>query len=127
MTASFSKLSSSEFTEKYVGVLQPLEFHIVNFYRKNPSLYDYDILRVYEALLKYMKAKLTNFSLPQHKLEGISCDIYECLFTFIEEMEKHYSLEELQACLKRLEKSINFWGKRAGSRGYLNHIVQFLR
>jgi len=117
--------SKREITEKYIGILQPMENFVVNFYRQHPEMHDHDILRVYEALLKHIKAKLTNFTLPQHKLEGISYDVYALQLKFLEGMESAYSLKEIQVCLKTLEKSVKLWNKERGSRGYLNFIAQF--
>lgn len=117
--------SKTEFAEKYMGLLQPLEMFVTDFYRKYPEMHDYDILRVYETLLKHIKAKLTDFPLPQPKLEGIFRQIFELQLLFLEEMERSYSLQEIQECLKLLEKSLKKWNKNLGSRGYLNFIARF--
>lgn len=121
-----SALSKSEFGEKYIEILQPLEAYVATFYRQNPSMHDHDILRVYEALLKRIKARLTNFPLPPPKLAGISLDIYTLHLNFLEKMESSYSLQEIQECLKTLEKSLKRWNREQGSRGYLNFITQFV-
>ena len=36
------------------------------------------------------------------------------------------SLEEIVAILKRIRKSVRFWRKKAGRRGYLEYIDQFI-
>jgi|688.fasta_scaffold65580_4 hypothetical protein len=84
-------------------------------------MHDHEILRVHEALLKYVKAKLTNYPQPKPKpkLEGVSRDIYAKRLPFLEEMERSYSLKEIQGCLKMLEKSLKVWNREYGSRGYL--------
>lgn len=119
-------LSKSEFAEEYVEVLQLLEVLVARFYRQHPQMYDLDVLYVYEALLKRIKAKLTNFPLPQNNLKGVSNDIYVLQLKFLEEMENFYSLKEIQECLKLLEKSLKLWSREHGSKGYLNYIAQFI-
>ncbi len=126
MQKSYSSLSSEEFTQAYMGILQPLEAFVVHFYQANPNLHDHDILRVYENLLKLIRAKITNFPLPQNKLEGVPHEIYNAQSSFLVELEQNYSLEEIQACLKKLEKSVKFWNAKGGSRGYLNHISMYM-
>ena len=42
--ASLTLLSKSEFTEKYISILQPLEVFVAGFYRQNPELHDHDVL-----------------------------------------------------------------------------------
>lgn len=125
MNSSFSLLTKSEFADKYMGILQPLESCVTVFYSQHPDLHDHDILRVYEALLKMIKAKLTNFPLPENQLEGISREIYELQLGFLEDIKDSYSLHEIQACLKMLEKSVKLWNREHGSRGYLNFIAPY--
>ena len=36
------------------------------------------------------------------------------------------SLEEIVAVLKRIRKSVRYWHKKAGRRGYLEYIDQFI-
>lgn len=120
-----SSLPRKELVERCMGILQPVENFIANFYRQHPETHDYDVLSAYEALSKYFKAKLTNFPLPQHKLNGVSYDIYSFQLSFLETMEGSYSLKEIYDCLKTLEKSLKLWTKNQGSRGYLNYIIQF--
>lgn len=118
-------LSKAEFAEKYIEILQPLEHIAAHFYRQNPQMHDHDVLRVYEALLKYAKAKLTNYPLPQPNLKGISSQIYLQQLTVLVSKENAYSYHEIQECLKTLVKSVIMWNKNLGSQGYLNFISQF--
>lgn len=125
MTTTRPVLSTTEFAEQYIEILEPLEAIVTLHFRERPELHDQDVLRVYEALIKHYRARLTNFPLPQHNLEGISREIYTKHFKFLEEKESTYSLQELQECLKFLKKSVEFWNRERGSRGYLNFIVDF--
>ena len=118
-------LSKTEFAEKYMDVLQPLETCVVYYYRQNPNMHDHDVLHVYENLLKYVKARLTNYPLAPPKLEIISSELYLQQISILVSKENSYSFNELQECLKMLEKSVKLWNKAYGSRGYLNYISQF--
>jgi len=89
-------------------------------------MHDHDALRTYEALLKDVKAKLTNFPSPQHKFDGISKNLYVEQSEFLTKIAEDYSYEEIQACLKVLEKSVKFWNKQSDSQGYLSFISKFM-
>lgn len=120
-----SSLLKLEFVEKYQEVLTPLEFLVIDFYKHNRKMHDHDALRVYEALIKYTKAKSTNYPLPQIKLEGISLDLYQQQLAFLLSKEDSFSFQELMECVKTLEKSLKLWNREFGSQGYLNYISQF--
>ena len=125
MNASLSTFSKSEFAQKYMGILQLLEAMVVFFYRQHPEMYDSEVLCAYEAMLKDIKAELTNYPAPQHKLEGVFGEIYGELIKFLGEKGGSYSILEIRECLKTLEKSLKMWNRERGSRGYLNFIGQF--
>lgn len=108
-----------------MDIFQPLEGFVSSYYAEHPELHDHDILHVYEALLKFIKAKITNFPLPQPNLKGVVNELYEDQILFLNEMQNSYSLQEIQLCLKQLEKSVKLWNREHGSRGYLNYISMF--
>jgi len=118
-------LSKSELAKKYIEIFQPLEAFVSYYYKQHPEMHDYDVLNTYEALLKHIRAKLTNFQLPQHNLKGISSMLYEDLYQFLDKIQESYSLEEIQLCLKQLEKSVKLWSREHGSKGYLNFISNY--
>jgi len=124
MNSSLTSLSRIEMAEKYMEILFPLEKIVSMYYEQCPEMHDHDVLRVYEALLKDVRAKLTNFPQPQHKLTNLSKTLYEMQLALINVFQKSYSLEEVLQCLKLLEKSVKLWNKELGSRGYLNFISQ---
>lgn len=125
---SLANLSKAEFAERYVAILAPIEILTASFYRENPNSYDSDVLAVYECILKDMKAKLTNFPSPVHKLIGSSKELYENQVKTIADINKNaiFTIVEIQACFKLLQKSVNLWSREHGSRGYLNYIANFL-
>jgi len=118
-------LSTLEFTEKYTVLLQSLETIVSIFYDHNLGTTDYDILTCYEAISKNLKAKLTNFPLPIHKLNGISSEIYATLLPILE--SQPYSDQESQDCIKLLIKSVKRWNEKNGPQGYLRFISRFVQ
>lgn len=125
MNLSLEKLSKTELAAKYIEILQPVEVYVSAFYKMYPEMYDLDVQKVYECLLKNIKAQLTNYPMPKHKLEGISNLLYEQLVEFLTDISKKYLAVEIQSCLKQLEKSLKLWTREHGSRGYLNFIAAF--
>jgi DNA mismatch repair ATPase MutL len=125
MTPPSSLLSKTELAEKYIEILQPIEVFISHYYRQHPEIYDSDVLHTYQALLKDIKTKLTKLAQPQHSLKSITNVLYEQQNRFLNKFQESYSLEEIQLCLKQLEKSVKFWSREHGSRGYLNYIYEF--
>lgn len=117
-------LSKAEFVQEYMKLLESLEVIVVRFYYNNKSITDFDILSVYEALSKLIKAKLTNFPLPEHKLTGDFAQMYDALLSAIE--KETYSLQEIQSSLKLLIKSVKKWSDLKGSQGYICFISRFL-
>lgn len=120
-------LSKREFAERYMDVLQNLESFSSSCYQDNQTaLYDNDVLGVYQVLLKYVKARLTNYPLPANNLKGLSLNLYEEMLEVVKFHENSYSLLEIQECLKMLEKSLKLWTRERGSQGYLKFISQFV-
>ena len=37
------------------------------------------------------------------------------------------AVDEIQACLKRIRKSVSYWNKQSGTTGYLDYIKKFVR
>lgn len=95
------------FIDKNYTILESIEVNIVKFYRENAGLYDVDALNTYEFLIKYMKAKLTKYPLPQLSLKGLSYQICQNLFLpIMETLEASNCLKDIFESLKRLEKSL---------------------
>lgn len=128
-----------EFEEKYMDVLQNIEFGIVRVYRGHPELTDWDVLRAIEALIRTYQQK-RDFEPP---LKPLQQEIYESVkamcdwrlgeATFTDEKGnpaevpiKPLERAEILACLKRIQRSIEHWNKQGGQKGYLEFIVQFV-
>ncbi len=130
--------------EAYLDVLQNLEFTIVQLYRQHPEMTDWDVERAMEELIRYYQALWRGKEprAPRLKAEG-QRELYEALVAMCEfrlgnatpvqwetgeELDlsiEPLTLEEVVAVLKRLRKSVRFWNKKGGIRGYLDFIEGF--
>lgn len=120
------------FEEKYLDVLQNLEFAIIEVYRTHEELLDYDALSAVEAVIDFCKAKQIGREMRDFKLSANSQLAFEglkqiCEFRLDKEnMSSPISENELIDCLKRIKKSIERWTKQNGRKGYLNFVQQYL-
>ena len=120
---------SSDFENKYLDVLQNIEFGLLSGTKDNHQLCDHDILRVIEHAIAYYKfrEKHKDRKLPenlQNIFEQVTsvCDWRLGLKPISEDKDLHcnpISIEEIILCLKRIEKSIKFWTKQGGRFGYI--------
>ena len=129
--------------EEYLDVFQNLESVISQYYRQEPDLNDWDVETVVEALIRHYQALWRGQEPRQPRLRTeLREALYDNLITICElrlgaaalvdpATDEEFlpfepiSLEELVAILKRIRKSIRFWNKKGGVRGYLTYIDQF--
>lgn len=132
-----------EFEDKYLDVLQNIEFGILNVYRQHPNLTDWDALDAIEALIRVYTAETRGRSRPDIRLSDLSQPVFHSVHTMCEwrlgreqptandnqaldiEM-KPKAVHEIIACLKRIRKSIQRWNKVGGRQGYLDFVSQFV-
>ncbi|MBN1633671.1 MAG: hypothetical protein JW917_05860 [Ignavibacteria bacterium] len=128
------------FEEEYLDVLQNLEFAIVNTYRENNDLIDFDVLIVLDAIMNFYISGIRgkeprNFNLSGKQLElyGAVKEMAEYRITGMarDDMDAKYeikpiSVNELLDCLKRIKKSVQFWTKEGGRQGYLEYISNYI-
>jgi hypothetical protein len=132
-----------KFEDKYLDVLQNIEFGIVRIYEEHPKLTDWDTSEAIQALIRHYTAEARGRSEPNIRLTDLSEHVYASVETMCEfrlgrtelstqegqpvdaDMEPK-SLDEIIACLKRVQKSIRRWHKQAGRRGYLDFVSQFV-
>jgi len=129
--------------DEYMDVFQNLEFIIVQTHRREPDLTDWDAETVIEALIRHYQALWRGQEPRPPRLNTeVRKELYDGLMTICElrlgnetliaeDTSEEFpsfepiTLEELVAILKRIRKSIRFWNKRGGVRGYLTYIDQF--
>jgi len=129
---------------KYLDILQNIEFALASVYREHPEMTDYNADKVVEVIIREYKAEKTGHPAPANRLQGVDEVTYERLTNICEwrlgrgkldaGTKKRFlkspppiALIEMIACLKRVQKSIRLWQKEGGRRGYFYFIDQFVR
>ena len=136
--------ADQSFEDKYLDVLQNIEFGIVRVYQERPELTDWDSLDAIEALIRGYTAEVRGRSRPNIRLSDLPQLVFDSVEAMCEwrlgrerlsaegnqpvdvEMEPK-TIDEIIACLKRIRKSIKRWNKVGGRQGYLNFISEFVR
>jgi len=128
------------FEEEYQDVLQAIEWSIMGVHKTQTELTDYQVDAALEALGRtYQREKSGREpTLPKSELAR---QVYEAVKAIcewrlgreqvVDEEGQPLSIEpltvdEIQACLKRVRKSVNYWNKQGGSHGYLDYISNFI-
>lgn len=68
---------SMDFEDNYLGVLQNMEFMIIQVYRKHPELTDFLVDKAMESLLRLYQAEKRGKSVPTLKFSSLDQHIYE--------------------------------------------------
>ncbi len=124
--------------EKYMDVLQNIEFAIQQVYKDYTDLTDYDVLFALDALIDFYMAEERKREPRKFNLSEKSVLVYEEMKVMCEFrlrisdsadkiLESRISLSEIQYCLKKIKSSLNKWTKSGGKRGYLDYVKQFVR
>ncbi|UCE04515.1 MAG: hypothetical protein JSW07_12880 [bacterium] len=137
------------FHEKYLDVLQNIEFGIVQIYRKYPELHDYDVMNALEALIDFYVAQKIDRNPRDFFLSDRAMLVFEnvknsCEWRLgrkpieiesinmeggeIDEIETvPKKLDEIINCLKKILSSVKKWNKRGGRQGYLSFVSPFIK
>ena len=134
-----------EFEEQYEDVLQNIEFALVQVYRANSEMSDWDTLAALEALIRTYRAELQDRPAPKIRFhtpaqeaayEAVKamCDWRLGREQFVDSKTGQpmeispppITVEEIIACLKRVRRSVKMWQKRGGRRGYYEFVRQFI-
>lgn len=133
-----------KFEEKYLDVLQNIEFSLVTSYKANPNLVDTGTMYVIDTLIKFYTGQMQGreVALPQFKPEEQAtydkvkevCEWRLGRAPWVinkgEEVKlesRALTVEEIIACLKRIRKSIEKWYKESGRRGYYDFVKRFVQ
>ncbi len=113
-------MSLVDFAKAHSDILEPIELIIVQLFNKGAVKHDFEVIRVYDALIAHYRAITTNFSLPSPTFSTAQeASLYEILREFTLDNDSKKMLE----CLKVLKKSATRWNKERGSQGYLQFIA----
>lgn len=129
--------------DEYIDVLQNIEFGIAAFYRENPDLSDYDVIRTLEALIYAYKAEATGRTQREQNLsdteQALMADVQkicewrlgrESLEVEVGEEDDTppapITVDEILLCLKKILQSVRRWNEMGGRQGYLDFIVNYV-
>jgi hypothetical protein len=135
-------MDDQTFEERYLDVLQNLEFGIIQVARRHPEMSDWEALAAVEALMQVYRAEATGREARPPKLDPLAEETYGIVESMcewrlgrgqfvndegepMELLVEPIAAEEMYRCLKRIRDSIRKWTKRAGRQGYLRYIDQF--
>ena len=111
-----------------------IELAVVAVYHEYPDLLDFQVDEGLGALISRYTAEEQGKSITPPRVRGLARDVYEAVSVSSELMlgrpEKVMDtipVATLLPCLLRIRKSVRFWTKKGGGRGYLKYVQNFLR
>ncbi|MBN1310760.1 MAG: hypothetical protein JXB30_05005 [Anaerolineae bacterium] len=134
---------NNSFEDQYLDVLHNIETAIVEIGREHPGMLDLDVENALNALIRTYRAEADDRPASPPRLSEMEEEIYEGVKSMCELRLGHAELttkdgqpvnlpieplavEEIVACLKRIQHSVRRWSKRHGRRGYLDFVQQFI-
>ena len=127
--------------DEHLDVLQNIEFAIISVYRERHEVRDSIVSSALDALVTHYKAESRGHTPREVKLPELEA----LIFARVQEMcelrlgrgglgltptdgpTEKKTVDEILACLKRIQKSVERWNKRGGQRGYLTFVDQFIK
>ena len=132
-------MNMTSFEEENLDILQNIESSINAVYKVDRNLTDYEVDSALEALLRTYSGQAGGkppvvphnpLSLKVYENVREICDIRLGKKPLEKKDKKTLALEPVEMdlmlkCLKRVRKSVQYWNKQSGTRGYLDYIRQF--
>jgi hypothetical protein len=124
--------------EKYLDVLQNIEFAIVEVYNADKSLIDMDAKEAIDALVRYYRAVEDDRQPPDLSLSKPGARVFDAVQAICYwrlgkaplpktgEMTEAIPVSELVVCLRKIQKSITRWSGHGGRQGYLKFVSQYV-
>lgn len=136
--------------DRYLDVMQNIEFALVTVYRLHPEMTDWDAIEAVKGLIRTYKAERDGRAVSPPQLNPLAQKAYESVKEICEwrmgrqplklERETEHGrepftvtvgertvpLSDMIACLQKILNSIERWNKRMGRRGYFEFVSQFL-
>jgi len=117
-------------------VLKTIEAAVIAVSRGHSEMSNYTALRAYEGAIAHYNALARGHQPKPVALSGLDGTTFEAVYNACEErLGKPVSddpsapvlnAEDLVACLRRLRKSVEFWTKQGGRRGYIDFVARFV-
>jgi hypothetical protein len=129
--------------DKYLDVLQNIEFAIVSVYQEHADLRDREVMQALDAAIEFYRADMRGHTPKPHKLQGRPAVI----FGRVQEMSEYRrgraafedaegqqrippgeekTAEEILSCLRQIRKSVERWSNQAGPQGYLQFVSEYV-
>ncbi len=125
--------------DKYLDVLQNIEFAIIGVYRKHGDLTDHDAMDALDALIGHYRAELRGLVPRESHLKGNAETVFRqtqdiCEWRLgrsntlfgVEQPSPRMTLDKIVACLRKIRGSVEFWNGEGGRQGYLRYVSQFM-
>ena len=119
--------------ELYEDVLMNIELPVIGVYQEYPELLDFQVDEALSALMSGYMAEEQGKEIAPVRVQGLALLVFEAVRGNTERMLGRPSkvmdtvdLPTLLSCVVRIRKSLDFWTKKGGSRGYLNFVLAAL-
>lgn len=130
------------FEDEYYSVLLSIESAVAEVYKTNPQLLDFNVDKALNGAVRTLNNQKRDRKPPTLKLKGDEQLMYDRFLSVVAmysgesefttedgqaiELEdfQTYSIDELIACFKRIQRSIKLMSDQ-GRQGYLDFIKQF--
>jgi hypothetical protein len=123
--------------ETNLDVLQSIEFGIIQVYRADKSLLDFDVKDAMDALVRHYRPEEEQRRPPLMRLGDRAQRVLSSVQAFCEwrlgraafpgdgsPPESATPIAELVECLGKVQKSVPLWSQRGGRQGYLSQFRQ---
>jgi len=131
------------FEDRYLDVLNNIEVGIMLVYRRQPDLVDFDVENALSALIRHYTAEMQSRPASPARLNPLAQAVYDSVLAMCEwrlgrtkmgpaeggkiPQPEPITSDEIIASLKRVRKSVQYWNKEGGRRGYLTFVEQFVQ
>jgi hypothetical protein len=128
--------------DEYLDVLQNIEFGITRVFRADGSLLDLDVKDAVAALMRHYRAEQEQRRPPDVRLSAQAQRVFDSVLPICEWRMGRKSpsapeelgpgptvpntLDEINLCMKRIRKSIEFWNESNGRQGYVSFVAQYI-
>jgi hypothetical protein len=136
---TFTEAAMQLVQEKFEKQLLALEAEIMRCYREQPEMLDYDVADALDALIARYAAEKQGREPRLKRLADRSEAVVRKVRPIAEWLlgrgeitmptpaaSTLLDIDKLIMCLKQLRKSVDFWTKRGGRRGYLDYVSKFI-
>lgn len=116
--------------DEHADVLLNIELPVIAVYQQHPDLLDLHVDEGLGAVMSRYRAEEQGKEVLPPRVKGSALLVFEAVLVNTELMLRRseqllepVELTTLLSCLARIRKSVRFWTKQGGSRGYLNFVL----